>query len=386
MRHAAPYRQRVDSPAGFVALGILVVWLAYFVPGRLRDRAQLAQSRSEDRFSARLRVVAVAGGESVDGAPGQECSTPRSRAIPLLSAAKGAAARPSGMKGAHDMERSGISAARREQLVRRRASAKRRALLTAILGAVTLIMVVIAALSSLPMLSVLIPAAMLASVLLLGRRAVIMQTRADAEYARRERVAQRARESALRDAERAGVRRMGRPAPVVRPQVTARAMAASRATVAATASAGTVSSRMVGRVRVPVVQAADGVAASETVAAADVNPMVTASTQWESTRVPRPLYATKAAAPRWEPAPLSAEIERVSRKLAQWDAEQSVTADSEQGSESEQGSVYGNAAMSVGANVPLNDRDVAAAAEQGTESLGGIALDGILERRRAVGE
>lgn len=352
----------MDSPAGFVALGILVAWLAYFVPGRLRDRAQLAQARSEDRFSASLRVLAVAGGVSLETAPGSECSTtPGSRTAPLLTAPHGAAARPSGSKGVHDMERSGISAARREQLVRRSAAAKRRAVLTSALAGVTLVAVIVAAFTSLPVVSALVPVAMLAVVLLLGRRAVIGQKRADAELVRRELMAERARVSSLRDAERVGVRRMGRPAPVARPQVSARAGAVERSgAMVAVAEAGMVRTGTA-RIEPTGIEEAIEVVPSEGHDAVALAP----GSRWSATRVPQPVYATKAAAPRWEPAPLSAEIERVSRTLARWDAEQ----------EGDQ-------------HVTPSDTGVGAelAAEQGTESLGGIELRGILERRRAVGE
>src|SRR5687768_2393996 len=67
-RHAAhvlgaaprcPYRQDVD-PAGLVAMGMAGLWIAYLVPQRLRYRQQLLETRHDDRFSERLRVVRVA--------------------------------------------------------------------------------------------------------------------------------------------------------------------------------------------------------------------------------------------------------------------------------------------------------------------------------------
>src|SRR5690606_12163834 len=55
----AAYRRGVYSPAGLAALGVVGLWLAYLVPHRLRHRQQLLESRTEDRYSGSMRVLAV---------------------------------------------------------------------------------------------------------------------------------------------------------------------------------------------------------------------------------------------------------------------------------------------------------------------------------------
>ena len=45
--------------AGPVALALVVLWVAYLVPHKLRHRQQLLESRAEDRYSDGLRVVAI---------------------------------------------------------------------------------------------------------------------------------------------------------------------------------------------------------------------------------------------------------------------------------------------------------------------------------------
>ncbi|WP_242448356.1 hypothetical protein [Cellulomonas sp. WB94] len=48
-----------NSPAGVVTLAVAGLWVAYLVPQKLRHRQQLLESRTDDRFSGALRVLAV---------------------------------------------------------------------------------------------------------------------------------------------------------------------------------------------------------------------------------------------------------------------------------------------------------------------------------------
>jgi len=408
----------VDSPAGLVALAVLVVWLAYFVPSRLRHRQQVSTARTDDRFSARLRVLAISGGESLERAPGGECATGVQRTERLLTPPTGISAGRYRDERVQDVERSGISAARREHLARRQTAARRRALVTAVMMTLTVVTLVVGAVTPMSVLVALVPGALLATALVMGRRAALADQRADAELRHRDRVAERARASAVRTARASGARVVVRPAPVVKPRVTGRAVQAShlrteiigsaesleaharamresarsggraeKAAAPAATAASTAATAAASATSVPAAQAAadptPASAAAEAAARASQRVSRGAAAAERLQRgVPRPTYTTKPAAPRWEPAPLSAEIERVARRLERWDEEDGVVTASD--------------ALAAELEVALEPVDGEADGEQGatTEasehgaSAGGLGagLDGILDRRRAAGE
>ena len=54
----------MNDLAGPVALALVGLWVAYLVPGKLRHRQQLLESRVDDRYSEALRVVAVTAGDA----------------------------------------------------------------------------------------------------------------------------------------------------------------------------------------------------------------------------------------------------------------------------------------------------------------------------------
>lgn len=59
------YGRHVESTtgsAGVAVLALFVLWFAYYVPHRVKQRQQLLDSRVEDRFSGSLRVLGVASG------------------------------------------------------------------------------------------------------------------------------------------------------------------------------------------------------------------------------------------------------------------------------------------------------------------------------------
>ncbi|MBD7979476.1 hypothetical protein [Oerskovia merdavium] len=55
---------------GVAVLALFVLWFAYYVPHRVKQRQQLQDARVEDRFSGSLRVLAVVSGRR-RGAPGE---------------------------------------------------------------------------------------------------------------------------------------------------------------------------------------------------------------------------------------------------------------------------------------------------------------------------
>ena len=278
---------------------------------------------------------------------------------------------------------------------RRAAAARRRALLTVTLLLLTVATGVLAATTPVSAWFVLAPAVLLVAVLALGRRAVRANARADAAWEARE----RARRAAVVSDD---VRLAGRPAPAVRPSVTGRAVKSSQS-----------HTQMIARVRPPVTAAADSTAATPeptsgrtrtvatvrapqpesaaapTEAAADsrVDPSSAPATsrtttsaaqpagqsapagdaEWTSVPVPRPVYMMKSAAPRWEPAPLTAEMAQITLER--------------------------RAELAAGDSAPVvelvvDQADAAAAApeqEASSDSLG-VNLNSVLARRRAAGE
>ena len=362
---------------------MVVLWLAYLVPQRLRLRQQLLESRVDDRFSARLRVLAVASGSAgtrsvVRGSQASpqkhgDCTTSSSMDVSLLTPPIGTTvrARRQITDGVQDMERNDSygSASRDALLARRAAAARRRATLTLSLVVLTGLVGVLVGTTALPVWTVVIPAVLLVTVLGLGRRAVLANARADRAAREREAAREAARPPALR--------RAGRPAPAVRSSVTGRAVHPSQtqtemiARVALSRSARAEDVAVSdGATAAPApVRAASGeetvvetpaevTTPRETVAQSPQSPQSPQSAadgDWAPVAVPRPVYTMKSAAPRWEPAPLTAEL----RKLTEERRAELAGADS----------------------VPA-----AAPADEPSEDSLGVNLNSVLARRRAAGE
>jgi len=320
------YRRGVHSLAGLAALGVVGLWLAYLVPHRLRHRQQLLESRTDDRYSGSMRVLAVAD---------RKAARRRAEAVrpvtvsgtALLTPARGTrivAAPARGATGGGNMDRPHESnekrvvdarrriaqrhAQRAAVLARRSAAARRRLVLVVVLllvtaGAWTAVGLGVLAVAGLAA----IPSALLVATVLLGRAAVVSGQRADAAWAREE--------AALTKAVEVAVRRSG-------PVATGRAVRGSD----------------------------DDTLVIEKVT--DLAPSATSDeTSWQPVPVPRPTYTLKSPAPRREPAPREIP-ERVV-------AEPAVAASAEA------------------------ERAAAGASERPAANLD---LDAILARRRAVGQ
>lgn len=260
---------------------------------------------------------------------------------------------------------------------RRAAAARRRALLTVTLLVLTAATGTLGATTAVSAWFTLAPAVLLVAVLALGRQAVRANARADAAWEAREH-ARRAAPAASDD-----VRLAGRPAPAVRPRVTGRAVKPSQSQTQMIArvrpSAVAAASQPDKVVEAPrPVRAADAVtpapapavpdasadravdAAAETVTAAKATPE---ATEWTSVPVPRPVYTLKSAAPRWEPAPLTAEMAQIT--LAR------------------------RAELAAGDTAPGVPAEVVSRAVQEPEAPSdslGVNLNSVLARRRAAGE
>ncbi|WP_143556659.1 hypothetical protein [Sanguibacter antarcticus] len=224
---------------------------------------------------------------------------------------------------------------------RRAAAARRRALLTAVLLVLSVVAGALAGFSVISPWIVLAPAVLLGTVLVLGRKAVVGNQRADAEWEAREHERRAARPVAGHGPVRPGPVRhaSGRPVAAVRPAVTGHAVHASQshtqiiarvravpgpaaqgagprpldsdepAAVSLTGLRAVDSTAVAQKLGVPRVHETPSQAAP--VAAAPAAAKAEPEEEWAPVPVPRPVYTMKSAAPRWEPAPLTAELQQV---------------------------------------------------------------------------
>lgn len=393
-------------------MAVVVLWLAYLVPQRLRHRQQLVEARVDDRFSGRLRVLAVASegvgtrarpsGRGAQASPQKhgDCTVSSSADVSLLTPPIGTTVRPRRQitDGVQDMERNDSygSASRDALLARRAAAARRRATLTLTLVVLTAVVGVIAATTALPVWTVAVPGLLLVSVLVLGRRAVLANARADQ--------AAREREAAREAARPAALRRAGRPAPAVRTTVTGRAVypsqtqtemisrvhvqeAGERSSVVTSPATPAEERRAEEQPRAKKDQrrAQDEKRSADQTRSADEQPArataqpaspdvtsAAAGADWEPVAVPRPVYTLKSAAPRWEPAPLTAEL----RKLTEERRAELAAVHGSDGAAADQSS----AAEAAG-----QDSAEGTSEELSEDSLG-VNLNSVLARRRVAGE
>jgi hypothetical protein len=194
-------------------LALAGLWGMYLVPHGLKHRSQLLQSRTDDRFSGSLRVLAVAA-DSQRRLGEEPRAIGPARAVPLLTAPM-ATVTTTEMEGARTMDqpaapRPAMSSARlapsptpSASLAERRAAAARRRLVLTL----TLLGLAAIAWSAVPAfsLSLIVPGvvtALLGAVLVLGRRAAISAQRDQAEL----RAARRAPSARVSGARAAGER------------------------------------------------------------------------------------------------------------------------------------------------------------------------------------
>jgi hypothetical protein len=352
----------VNDLAGPVALALVGLWVAYLVPTKVRHRQQLLESRVDDRFSQTLRVVAVTHRDHPAAAPrpGRVLRTVRAAGpdgrhagttglltpgtgLPAIGGRTGGTvdrphAVPERITADASRRAAQARAARAAFRARRAAAARRRGLLAAVLLVATIAGVVVAAASlAVGPIAWIVPGGLLAGVVGLGRRAVIVGDRTDAELGERiaeaERVVADPRTGSLpvvsMPTPRASVVRTGAtPVPVVgravRPseadtEVFAAIVAdhgehggaARHATgaipVVARAERSS-SSDETGTAKAPVAGATAAKAPAAKAPVAAKAPAQDDERGWSPAPVPPPTYVTKPAAPRWEPAPLDVPV------------------------------------------------------------------------------
>lgn len=366
---SAAYRLDVQAVAGFAALALVGLWIAYLVPHKLRYRQQMLESRTEDRYSGALRVLAVTDRTPRSRPTAQdrvECGPASEKRIGLLTPGRGlpvgqrtavaeggrAMDRPHGTQDRITADAARRTAQRRAAhaaaVARRGAAARRRGLLTAGLLVLTAAGWLVVGFTPVTVVAGVAPSVVLTTVLVLGRRAVLAGQRADAEFRQQLREAELAPAYATVDS----------PAVVghaVRPSEASTEVMARITDDLATSPVERVAPPERRSVRTP----ATGVAEVEEAAEDEA---------WSPVPVPRPTYTMKATAPRREPVPLSTEAaeEGVSAAIGEAadDAEDSVQTASD--------------AVPGAADAP--------AARVEPTTTGGLDLDAILARRRASGE
>lgn len=187
----------MNDLAGPVALALVVLWVAYLVPHKLRHRQQLLESRADDRFSEALRVVAVTTRPASAAAPA--LASAASSTAGLLTPGKGLPVQIGSATGGTTVDRphgtqdritadaarraAQARAAHAAAVARRAAAARRRALLAGLLLLATV--AGWAAYAIVPTVGWLVgvaPTVLLSSVLVLGHRAVLAGREADAEW------------------------------------------------------------------------------------------------------------------------------------------------------------------------------------------------------------
>ena len=299
--------------AGFVTLAVAGLWIAYLMPHKLRHRQQLLESRTDDRFSGALRVLAVTDhpGRIVrmsDSRPRSgatpDCAATADKRVGLLTPGLGvplavtrranggiAVDRPHGSQDRLSADAARRAAQQRAAHVaaaaRRGAAARRRAFLALTLLVASAVGWTATGLTTVTVAAGVVPSVLFAGVILLGRRAVVAGRAADAEWALSR------RESALAPA---------RPSPHA-PAIIGRAVHPSE-------SHTEVFARILDQVD-------GGWADALQPSSTGTTSVVRRSTRgddrtrtdgaddtWSPVPVPRPTYTVKAPAPRREPAPL----------------------------------------------------------------------------------
>ncbi|WP_448059251.1 hypothetical protein [Cellulomonas hominis] len=359
--------------AGPAALAVVVLWIAYLVPHKLRHRQQLLEARADDRFSDALRVLAVTGPDGRsrraydDGVRAPDCGRVVDKSIGLLTPNRGVPLVAAGGRGGGravdrphgTQDRISADAARRAAqqraaraaaVARRGAAARRRGMLAALLLVASVAGWAVVGLSAVSVVAAVVPTVLLVAVVVLGRRAVLAGRAHDAEWAHHEREQSMAPARATAEA----------------PAVTGRAVRPSEAHTEVFAA-------IVDEIATDATPAAPTATARATARAAKA---VQEQDAWSPVPVPAPTYTLKASAPHREPAPLDhlegSTNDRPAERAVPEPVRESAAPD---GFTAPSSSPAPRPA--TGERTPL---------EPPAATTGSLDLDAILARRRAAGE
>ena len=376
----------MNDLAGLAALALVGLWAAYLVPHHLRHRQRLLEARADDRFSAGLRVVAVASRArhrlgrraAAAGVWGPSTTALLTPGTGVPVAATGTATGGTTVERPHATpERISAEAARRlaqaraaraAAVARRGAAARRRGLLAAVLVLATVVGWATTVAAAVTWVAGAVPTVLLASVVVLGRRAVLAGQAADAQWVetieREMRLASRPRTGAVPQvrARAAAATGAGQEPGVPVPLVTGHAVRPSDAHTEVFERIVDDRGESDGTPRhatgqVPVVRAADARTSDARTSAAQAPGDAEREDEWSPVPVPRPTYTMKAPAPRRAPAPLAEEDAEASTVRRPADAPAAETA-----------------------------APATAAEEPAATTTGSIDLDAVLARRRAAGQ
>ena len=344
---------------GWVVVALALVMFGYLVPYLVRSRQQLADSRVDDRFSGAMRVVVT--GTTPKRTTGEHHTPAR----PYLHDPRRRTENPAVNRPMSPTERSAadarrlaaLRAARAAEISRRQAAARRRLILTLVLLTASIGGWTAVGASGASIALGLVPTVLLGAVLVLGRRA--------AKAAARRNAADRAAMARLQltpAARSAGTRAVA-GSRTHSPQVTAAGPAVTAADDATTADDATPEAG-------PTPSADDTTTDATATSTAATEPATSRS--WTPVPVPVPSYTLKAPAPR--------------RDVAAHVPEEVAIAAPEAGSVRDlsladiEGSPYAPVARSA------QSPEQPAVEESTTQApAGGLDLDSVLARRRAVG-
>lgn len=163
-----------ESVAGYVLLAVVAMFFCYLIPTAIRSRQMAADSRMDDRFSSELRVLAQAG-----QIPARAESTARGYVHAPRpdqpEASMDRHAEPRSVReprsAAEARQMASVRAARAAAASRRAAAARRRLALTLTLVAASIVLWTLYVTVSLPIAAPIVLTVLLATAVVLGRRA-----------------------------------------------------------------------------------------------------------------------------------------------------------------------------------------------------------------------
>lgn len=375
-------------------LAVVALWMVFMIPSALRYRSQLVAAHADDRFSSGLRIVAGSKRAEAQnavmlselqqpvGVPGPGRSAGAIHATAARAVVVGEVRQGDERRKGHTM--TGTVTMPAAVKARRAAAARRRAFLTVALLGITLGMIGASLATPMTMAAAAIPGVLLLSVLVMGRRAVIANARADA------RRGWTSASAAPRQAVTRPATSLKSPAPTakrvadaststtvlprVRPTTEAKSVAAPAATMPASlAPSFTMGSDEDADAQAEVVAEVAEVAESRQLADLQ-QPPGESDDAWQPVPTPRPTYVFKAPAPRREPRPLEAFDPAMLSAGAGRSASRSAEVEDAAASATAEGASGAAASTASTGSEPAT-----------TTLSGGLQLDAILARRRAIG-
>ena len=168
----------MESTAGIIIVLMMLLWLLYILPARLKSRQDHYEAKTDERFSPRMRVLAVVGkGHSLKKRTAHQRRSSCNQ-LPIVGSAQVPRGESKGMKPEEVEFKNYL----RSQYSRRQAAARRRARLAGGLLASTLILLAVSWFGTVSLRWAVMSFILFATVLFLGRRSAVQQQAIDARY------------------------------------------------------------------------------------------------------------------------------------------------------------------------------------------------------------